>query len=200
MGICKKLLQAREDAVVAYKEMEKNEAFCHPIGYEEAKEYNFDALLLPGGHDKGVKEYLESKLLQDMIVNFFRARKPVAAICHGVLLAARSIDDVTEKSVLYDFKTTALLKSQELTAFRLTRFWMKDYYLTYPKNTVQDEVISVLSKKNNFIKGPAPMGRDDLQNLKKGFTVRDRNYLSARWPGDVYNFSLEFIKMLGIGH
>jgi len=29
-----------------------------------------------------------------------------------------------------------------------------------------------------------------------GFVVRDRNYLSARWPGDIYSFSLEFINMV----
>lgn len=196
LGIWKKILRAREDAVIAYKEMEKSDEFSNPLTYEAAKEHNFDALLLPGGHDKGVKEYIESKHLQSLVVNFFRANKPVAAICHGVLLAARSIDDVTGKSVLYDYETTSLLKSQELNAWRLTRMWLKDYYRTYPEITVQNEVTSVLSNKKRFIKGPTPLHRDDLQNLKKGFTVRDRNYLSARWPGDVYNFSLEFINML----
>jgi protease I len=32
--------------------------------------------------------------------------------------------------------------------------------------------------------------------LSRGFIVKDRNYLSARWPGDIYNFSLKFIDML----
>ena len=164
--------------------------------YDLIRESDFDALLLPGGHDKGVREYLESKTLQEQVVNFFKAQKPVAAICHGVLVAARSKDPATQRSVLYDYKTTALLASQERMAYRLTQFWLKDYYLTYPGITVEQEVKAALPGKKSFVRGPAPLFRDDLTHLKRGFTVRDRNYLSARWPGDVYNFVLEFINML----
>lgn len=101
-----------------------------------------------------------------------------------------------KKSVIHNYKTTALLKTQELAAYRLTKLWLKDYYLTYPEISVQDEVIAALSDKNNFHKGPSPLFRDNLKHLERGFTVRDKNYLSARWPGDAYKFSLEFIKML----
>jgi putative intracellular protease/amidase len=196
LGIFKSVLQARKDALNAYLEMEQSESFCKPLKYTDVFEKDFDAILLPGGHDKGIKEYLESETLQQLIVAFFKARKPVAAVCHGVILAARSIDSVTGKSVIHNYKTTSLLKSQELLAYNLTRLWLKDYYLTYPDLTTEDEVRSVLSNQNNFIKGPTPLLKDNLKNLKRGFIVRDRNYLSARWPGDIYNFSLEFIKMV----
>lgn len=196
LGIWKFILQARKDAVEAYQLMEKHVAFCNPLSYQEAKESNFDAILLPGGHDKGVKEYLESTILQQLIVSFFKAQKPVAAICHGVVLVARSIDPSTQQSVIHSYKTTSLLKSQELLAYNMTRLWLKDYYLTYPKITVEDEVMAVLSNKENFVKGPSPLFRDDMQHLSRGFVVKDRNYLSARWPGDAYSFSLEFIKLL----
>jgi len=125
-----------------------------------------------------------------------RKEKPVAAICHGVVLAARSIDPDTKKSVISDYKTTCLLKSQEMAGYNLTRLWLKDYYLTYPGLTVEDEVKSVLTNTDNFLLGPKPVLRDDMAHLQRGFTVRDRNYLSARWPGDAYNFSLAFIEML----
>lgn len=196
LGIWKSVLRARQDAVDAYYEMEKTESFCNPLNYHDVQEKSFDAILLPGGHDKGVKEYLESSVLQQLIVDFFKAQKPVGAICHGVVLAARSINADTEKSVIHNYKTTSLLKSQELLAYNLTRLWLKDYYLTYPGMTVEEEVKSVLSDTHNFMKGPTPLSRDNLNRLKKGFVVKDRNYLSARWPGDVYNFSLEFIKMI----
>ena len=196
LGILKRLLRAREDAVTAYHEMEQSPEFIHPIPYNTIEEADFDALLLPGGHDKGVKEYLESTILQQVVLDFFRVQKPVAAICHGVVLAARSIDPATGKSVLYNYKTTALLKSQELTAYNITRFWLKDYYLTYPQNTVQDEVTAALADKQHFICGPKPLFRDRINNTERGFTVKDRNYLSARWPGDAYRFSLEFLRML----
>ena len=32
--------------------------------------------------------------------------------------------------------------------------------------------------------------------IARGFVLRDRNYLSARWPGDIYNFSNKFFKMI----
>jgi len=196
LGIWKSVLRARQDAVDAYYEMETNESFCNPLKYIDVQDEGFDAILLPGGHDKGVKEYLESEVLQHLVADFFVAQKPVGAICHGVVLAARSINSDTEKSVIHNYKTTSLLKSQELLAYNLTRLWLKDYYLTYPEITVEDEVKSVLSDSNNFLKGPTPLLRDNFNHLKRGFVVRDRNYLSARWPGDAYNFSLEFIRMV----
>ncbi len=196
LGPLKKLLQARYEAVAAYSEMERSKEFEKPLRYDDILENDFDALLLPGGHDKGVKEYLESKILQQQVTCFFKARKPVAAICHGVVLVARSIDPVTQKSVLHDYKTTSLLSSQERLAYRLTQPWLKDYYLTYPGMTVEAEATSVLREKKNFRRGPVPLLRDDFNHLNRGFTVVDRNYISARWPGDVYNFALEFMKIL----
>ena len=196
LGIWKILLAARQDAVDAYKEMENSHKFCNPIKYADAKESDFDALLLPGGHDKGVKEYLESNLLQQVVVSFFSIKKPVGAICHGLVLLAKSIDSKTNKSVLYNYKTTCLLKKQELTGYNLTRLWLGDYYLTYPELTVEEEVKSVLKNKNNFVDGPLPVLKDTINNLKRGFCNRDQNFVSSRWTGDVYNFSLEFIKMV----
>jgi len=196
LGIWKSVLKARKDAIDAYFEMEKCESFCNPLKYKDVDEKNFDAILLPGGHDKGVKEYLESEVLQQIVVYFFRSKKSVGAICHGVILAARSINPVTGRSVIHNYKTTSLLKSQELLAYNLTRLWLKNYYLTYPGITTEDEVKSVLSNKNNFLKGPSPLLKDSIRNLNRGFSLKDRNYLSARWPGDVCNFSLEFIRMV----
>jgi protease I len=196
LGIWKSLLKARKDAVEAYQLMVQSNAFQSPLKYAGLKEKDFDAILLPGGHDKGVKEYLESKILQQLVVDFFNAQKPVAAICHGVVLAARSVNPATKKSVLYNYKTTCLLKSQELAAYNLTRLWLKDYYLTYPEITVEDEVKSALANANNFQAGPTPMLRDGMEHLNRGFALTDRNYISARWPGDAYGFALEVVKVL----
>lgn len=196
LGIWKPTLRARQDAVVACREMDGDAAFCNPLKYADLEAGDFDAIYLPGGHDKRVKDFLESPLLQRLVADFFAAEKPVAAICHGVVLAARSKNCVTGRSVIYDYKTTALLKSQERLAYNMTRLWMQDYYLTYPEMTVEDEVRSVLSDGRNFVSGPQPILRDSIDHLGRGFAVRDRNYLSARWPGDVYNISLKFEEML----
>lgn len=196
LGIFKQILKARKDAVDAYMEMYESEEFNNPIKYEEIVEKEYDSIYLPGGHDKGVKEYLESNVLQSIIPQFFNSNKKIGAICHGVILLARSKNPITNKSVLFNYKTTSLLKSQEMLAYNLTKFWLKDYYLTYPGLTVEEEVISSLKNKTQYIYGTRPMFRDSFNNLKHGMSIRDKNYLSARWPGDIYNFSFEFIKML----
>ena len=200
LGIWKSLLMARKDAVEAYHEMISHDSFNHPLKYAEIKPEDFDGLVLPGGHDKGIKEYLESSSLQNTVAHFFSMMKPVGAICHGLVLVARSIDPKTKTSVIHDYQVTSLLKSQEMSAFNLTRLWLKEYYLTYPGCTVEEEVKSVLSHTSNFKKGKLPLGRDSMKSLSKGFSVRDRNFVSARWPGDVYNFTLAFIEILKSKH
>jgi protease I len=136
--------------------------------------------------------------LQGVVANFFAADKPVAAICHGVVLAARS-RRADGKSVLHGHTTTALLESMELLAWRLTRRRLGDYYLTYPDITVQREVTEALARPEDFVEGPRPFLRDHERKLGRGFVVRDGNYLSARYPGDVHRFATTFANMLDEG-
>jgi protease I len=84
----------------------------------------------------------------------------------------------------------------ELIAWRLTRLYLGDYYRTYP-TTVEDEVRSALAHPEDFVRGRLPLRRDSTARLDLGFTVRDENYLSARWPGDAHRFAAEFATMIG---
>ncbi len=194
-GILKPVLIAQKPAREAYSAMLQDAAFQNPMSYAEIRAEDFDALVLPGGHAKGVIPYLESEVLQRAIAAFFAAGKPVGAICHGVVAVCRATDPDTDRSVLHGRKTTALLRHQERLAYQLTRRKLGDYYLTYPV-TVQDEVMAALASADDFVEGPTPVLRDNMQHLGRGFTVRDGNYLSARWPGDVYRFSTEFLAMV----
>jgi len=148
--------------------MEQSDAFQRPISYGEIRAADFDALLLPGGHAPGMRVYLGSGVLQSAVADFFAQEKPVGAICHGVLLAARSSLH-PGKSVRYGKKTTALTKQMELIAWKLTRFYLGDYYRTY-QTTVEDEVRSVLARPEDFIRGPLPFRRDSAALLGAGFT------------------------------
>ena len=96
-------------------------------------------------------------------------------------------------------QTTALLKSQELLAFNLTRAWLGDYYRNYPQ-TVQDEVCEALASPADFVAGTPPLRRDTPTRLGAGYVHRDGNYLSARWPGDVHRFAHEFRELLAGRH
>ncbi len=72
-----------------------------------------------------MRQYLESEKLQAVTAQFFDHNKPVAAVCHGVVLAARSISSKTGKSVLRGLKTTSLLSVQEKLAWWLTWLWLE---------------------------------------------------------------------------
>lgn len=178
----------------AYKAMSHAAEFLQPIAYAETAATDADALLLPGGHAPGMRPYLESPLLQALVADFFARDKPVAAICHGVVLAARS-RGANGKSVLFGRKTTALTRQMELTAWTLTRLYLGDYYRTYPV-TVEDEVRAALARPDDFDAGPLPLRRDSETRPQSGFVVRDGNYLSARWPGDAHRFGNAFAQML----
>jgi putative intracellular protease/amidase len=212
------LLRANRDARNAYASMERDRAFQKPLTYAAAASASFDGLLLPGGHRaRGMVEYLESSLLQQCIVSMFAASKPVAAICHGVLLAARSISLVTGQSVLYGRKTTALtwkLESQAWRLARITRWWDPSYYRTYGEtksdapgyNGVQAEVTRFLQSPLDFVEprpGDADYGRktngiarDSASDTRPAFVVRDGTYVSARWPGDAHAFATMFAEVL----
>ena len=194
LGVLAPLLTADANGRAAYAAMERSAAFRHPIPYRDAAVSDFDALLLPGGHAPGMKPYLESELLQAKVADFFAAGKPVAAICHGVLLAARS-KSAAGKSVLFGKRTTALTRRMEMSAWLLTRAWLGDYYRTYPK-PVETEVGEALARPQDFIRGPTSIARDSPDNLDPGFTVLDGNYLSARWPGDAHRFATELARLL----
>lgn len=188
LGILKPLLMAKKTAVNAYCRLIESVEFKNPMIWNNIEVSEFDGVILPGGHAPGMKPYLESTVLQNKVVDFFQSNKLVAAICHGTVLVARS-KGPDGKSVLFGYKTTGLLKSQELTAWGLTVLYLGDYYRTYPE-TVQDEVTRNLEKKEDFVVGPFPVKRDSPENMSAGFVIRDRNYISARWPGDVHNFAM----------
>ncbi len=195
LGPCKFLLKANKRAINCYESLITEKNYSLPIGYDQITPSEYDALYIPGGHAPGVRSFLESEKLKEVILYFFNANRPVAAICHGPLLVARTIDPKTNKSVLFGRKTTALLKNQELTAWALTRSFLGDYYRTY-KIPVEDEILSVLEKKGHFLRGPAAIFRDDPKHLGRGFCFQDGNYLSARWPGDLHNMVNSFDNML----
>lgn len=194
LGPLAPLLMADRHGRQAYALMTRSAEFQRPLRYDALRSSDFDAPLLPGGHAPGMKPYLESALLQRQVAQFFAANKPVAAICHGVLLAARSRTPAG-RSVLYGRKTTALTKLLELSGWALTCLWLGRYYRTYSQ-ALQDEVKSVLAAPQDFIAGPLAMTRDSDANLAPGFVVKDGNYLSARWPGDAHRFAAEFARML----
>jgi putative intracellular protease/amidase len=211
------LMRANADARRAYAAMEDDPAYKTPLTWRDARRQDFDGLLLPGGHRAlGMRDYLESEILQRLVAEFFADNLPVAAICHGVLLAARS-RAADGRSVLYGRRTTALTWSFERKAEmvgRVVRFWDPSYYRTYQDApgqphgfmSVEQEVTRALARPQDFLDVPpdAPdyrrktdgLSRDTFDDQRPAFVVRDGSYVSARWPGDAFTFAQTFAAVL----
>jgi putative intracellular protease/amidase len=216
-----RILRADSDARAAYGLMQQSAEFQSPVSWADASLEGIDGLLLPGGHRaRGMRDYLESEVLQRLVADAFARELQVAAICHGVVLAARSTDPATGRSVLYGRKTTALTWALERKAWhlaRVTRFWDPGYYRTYPEEpgqaagymSVQGEVTRALADPADFRDVPAGAPdfrmktsgtrRDTGDDARPAFVVDDGNYLSARWPGDAHTFGQAFARKLCAG-
>ncbi|MDF0531371.1 type 1 glutamine amidotransferase domain-containing protein [Tsukamurella sp. 8F] len=180
-----------------YRELTESPEFHATRSWSELDVTQFDGLILPGGHAPGMRQYLGSTSLQRQVARFWSLNRPVGAICHGVLVLARTQDATTNASVLAARNTTCLPKYMERSAYFITAWRLGRYYRTYPAY-VEDEVQAALTDpKTQFRQGPREPGkRGTATDHTHAFTVTDGNYLSARWPGDAYLFGERFLELL----
>lgn len=131
-----RFLRAQKTARDTYRRIQEEASFLNPETFTSLPVEDYDAVIFPGGHASGMKPYLESKVLQDFTVAAFDRGEGkggpivIAAICHGVVVLARSRSHITGKSVLHGRKTTALTWEMEKTAAKITRytrFWDPSY-------------------------------------------------------------------------
>ncbi len=178
-------LGAHAEPIAFYRELERSPEFVAPRRWSDCKVDEFSALFLAGGHAPGMKQYLGSEVVQRLTAGFFATPRPIAAICHGVLVAARS-PAAGGRSVLHGRRTTCLPKYMERSAY-LATFWRRGrYYRTYPAY-VEDEVTAALAGPGDFERGPRELSRRGTRDDDSpAFVVEDGAYVSARWPGDAY--------------
>jgi putative intracellular protease/amidase len=213
-----RILGADANARAAYARLEKDARFLSPVKFGALSASEWDGLLLPGGHRaRGIRAYLEDLELRRFVAAMFDHDKPVAAICHGTVVACRAISDKTGKSVLFGKKTTSLTWAQERLATRIAtvaRFWDPTYYRTYVEEpeepagyrSVQAEVTRALASPDDYQDVPKSdpdfalrsngRHRDTATDARPAFVVRDGNYVSARWPGDAHTFAKTFDEVL----
>lgn len=187
-------LTARPANVALYRQMQASPALRAPIRWSEIDPARAAGLLLPGGHWKrGMRQYLEAPALQEKVLQFMQLDKPVAAICHGPLVLARTLDPASGASVLQGRRVTALTARLERSGYVLTKLVLGDYYRTYPQS-VEDEVRAALGPTGTFERGPAPKlfyGADSA-----GHVTVDGNLVTARWPGDARSWAEAFLQLL----
>ncbi|MFH8336521.1 type 1 glutamine amidotransferase domain-containing protein [Streptomyces sp. AM6-12] len=188
-------LMTRSAELAAYRRLTEDPWFQAPMSYADVEPGGLTGLFVPGGHAPGMRTLLENRTAQELFSKALARGLPVGAVCHGVLLAARAVDPATGRSVLYGRRTTALTSLLELTGWNLTRIWLGRYYRTY-RTTVQEEVTAALADPADFLSGPRLPVRDTARNPGRGFTVRDGNYVSARWPGDCHRLAADYVALV----
>ncbi|KAG9228906.1 class I glutamine amidotransferase-like protein [Amylocarpus encephaloides] len=184
VGITRKLLGAAKPAVEAYHLMAQAPEFQSPLAWS-APSFDLEPyhlIFLPGGHDKGVRQLLDSPIIHAHLASYFpRTRKPsarcVAAVCHGVMVLSET-EGHDGRSVIHECETTALPTRFEQAAFWGTRVWLGGYYKTYGvgSENVEESVTKKLDDPRQF-----------QRSLGMGpFVVEDKkyNYLSGRFPND----------------
>jgi putative intracellular protease/amidase len=181
-----------------YAGMEKAPGFMSPKSWGDVDPAEHDALYLAGGHAPGMRQYLGSEALQAKVLAFWKSGRPVAAICHGVLVLARTRDPATGESVLAGARTTCLPGYMERVAYYTTAWKLGRYYRTYPAY-VEEEVRGALREPGKqFVRGPiALFSRGTEADDGPAMVVEDGRYLSARWPGDAYLLAKKLIGALG---
>ena len=176
------LLSAGAKAQAAYGQMSQDPAYQHPIPYAEIDPDRNQATLLPGGDTPRMRQYLESSVLQRKVLQFWQQGKLIGAICHGVLVLARTIDPQTGRSVLYGHKVTALPKSLDRAGYLLDSWLLRRGYVMY-SCCVAEEVRACLERPEDLSNGPS---------ILVPYVVSDGNLITSRWYMDAELFSERF--------
>ena len=172
-----------------------------------------------------MRQYLEGSFPfpgQRFVADFFDADKPVAAICHGVVLAARSISPRTGKSVLSRPKTTTALtwtlEKSRMVQHEILWASLESRLLSHvhgiegtpgtgrataasrPKSAVRwlrPRISAMFQKMPPIIsRKTSGLFRDSSLDDRPAWVVRDGRYVSARWPGDAHSFAAAFAAVL----
>jgi len=180
------LLSAGAKAQAAYQQMTQDPFYQRPIPYAEIDPNQYEGILLPGGDAPRMRQYLESSILQNKVLQFCQQDKLIGAICHGALVLARTIDPQTGRSVLYGHKVTALPKSLDRLAYLLDSWLVKYGYIMY-SCCVAEEVRACLKHPEDFYKGPS---------ILVPYVVSDGNLITSRWYVEAELFASRFAEVL----
>jgi len=190
-------MQASPEARQAYAEMSKDPNFLAPRTWDDGSLSfdSYDLVFVPGGHDKGVRQLLESLTVRVKLAAFWRlvveGKRIAGTICHGVLLFARTKDTHSGRALLHGRATTGLPGYLETLVVTITRPLLGDYYRTYPNATVEEEACAADA---DWRRGPLNLLGNTAREA--AFVVQDGHYYSARWPGDAELLALKLVAAL----
>lgn len=122
---------------------------------------DFDLVFLPGGHEKSVRQVIDSKTVHKLLIDYFpqtkkssesQSKKVLGAVCHGVMVLSEA-KDANGNSPIRDCYTTALPTRFEQLAFWGTRAFLGDYYKTYGAGSenVEESVSALVPSSSTYL-------------------------------------------------
>lgn len=163
---------------------------------------SFDGLFWAGGHGEGMGVLLNGTASLQLARDFWLLRRPVAAICHGVLVLSRA-------GLLHGVATTGLPAWLEAQAHLLTSYvaGLGAYQLaTTNGQFTEHEILAQLgSDAESYVHSPldilAPLVPGTATNHRHAFIAEDpgQAYVSARFWGDAYLLAQRFATLLDAG-
>jgi len=123
---------AKKAAVEMYRKMKESQECKTPLAWS-ADSFSllpFDLVFFPGGHEKSVRQIIDSQSLHSHVAAYFPStkkpgKKAMAAVCHGVMVLSRTKRE-DGKSVLFECDTTTLPARFEQVAYWGTRAFLGD--------------------------------------------------------------------------
>jgi len=201
-GYCFGLMKAIPEVQQNYLLLLQSLSFISPISYEQIEIEEYDGLYLTGGHDVQMLSYLDNALLHKKIVQYWSLTppRPIAAVCHGVLLLARCQQDKLfngKGSILQGKKVTCVRSFMERMAYFLSSAQYGSYHLSttngdYTENEVRQAVgndMYFVEGSNNYLQ---LIWIGNNEDHTKAHIVEDGNLLTARWPADVWFLAKRF--------
>ena len=195
LGLLGRFMMADANGRLAYEEMTQAADFRCPIRYDAIQSQDFDALLLPGGHAPGMRPYLEIGAAADgrrrLLSRRQAGRRHLSrgpAVCASLRSGSQVSPLRKENNGPYQNHGTSGPTVHSSSSSPLS-------------SNLCDERRRGSSggarEPRRLHQGPLQRPPRLLGKLRLGFTVRDGNYLSARWAGDAHRFTADFADILG---
>ena len=189
LGMLGYIFRAQKPARAAYAAMSQSASFQAPVTWSDINADDFDAIVIPGGHHQDMRPFLESVVLQAAIGEFFAQDKLVAAICHGVLLAARSTG-TDGNSVLYGRRATTVPAATENMVWKMCHKKVGHERFGKPYDlTAEEEVRELLASPDDLLIAKPGLRKDAPGKEARGVCIVDGNFLSSRLPHDAWCFA-----------
>jgi len=195
LGLLGYIFRAAKAVRGYHAEMVRSADYQAPIRWDAIDPVDFDAVVVPGGHHNEMRPFLDSTELHATLAAFSEQNKLVAAICHGVLLVARS-KQLDGRSIVAGRHVTTVPGDAENQVHKLcsARMGHERYGKPYDL-TAEEEVRELMHGEGQLTIVKMPF-RHDASGRETGLCIVDEHVVTARMPHDSWTFAKTVVDQL----